>query len=79
MSTDFGHNTSPRKAKMRKHIQSTKQKMLTSDLLRSISNGSSVDGLSQLYQMINPTSNYTLAFGDGPRNFEPWSSDKDDT
>ncbi|GFV35247.1 hypothetical protein TNCV_620431 [Trichonephila clavipes] len=23
--------------------------------------------------------NYTRAFGDGPRNFEPWSSDEDDT
>ncbi|GFV61882.1 hypothetical protein TNCV_4106861 [Trichonephila clavipes] len=23
--------------------------------------------------------NYTRAFGDGPRNFEPWSSDVDDT
>ncbi|GFX86390.1 transposable element Tcb2 transposase [Trichonephila clavipes] len=22
---------------------------------------------------------YTRAFGDGPRNFEPWSSDVDDT
>ncbi|PRD33598.1 UNVERIFIED_CONTAM: hypothetical protein NCL1_17189 [Trichonephila clavipes] len=22
---------------------------------------------------------YTMAFGDGPRNFEPWSSDVDDT
>ncbi|GFV86717.1 hypothetical protein TNCV_3964471 [Trichonephila clavipes] len=22
---------------------------------------------------------YTRAFGDGPRNFEPWSSDEDDT
>ncbi|GFX45878.1 hypothetical protein TNCV_3607391 [Trichonephila clavipes] len=22
---------------------------------------------------------YTMAFGDGPRNFEPWSSDEDDT
>ncbi|GFS69890.1 hypothetical protein TNCV_3101921 [Trichonephila clavipes] len=22
---------------------------------------------------------YTKAFGDGPRNFEPWSSDVDDT
>ncbi|GFW14140.1 hypothetical protein TNCV_3547291 [Trichonephila clavipes] len=22
---------------------------------------------------------YTRAFGDGPRNFEPWSSDDDDT
>ncbi|GFU06936.1 hypothetical protein TNCV_3456081 [Trichonephila clavipes] len=25
------------------------------------------------------SSNYTRAFGDGPRNFEPWSSDVDDT
>ncbi|GFW98976.1 hypothetical protein TNCV_1781951 [Trichonephila clavipes] len=24
-------------------------------------------------------SSYTRAFGDGPRNFEPWSSDVDDT
>ncbi|GFU08422.1 hypothetical protein TNCV_2901701 [Trichonephila clavipes] len=24
-------------------------------------------------------SRYTRAFGDGPRNFEPWSSDVDDT
>ncbi|GFW76981.1 hypothetical protein TNCV_2593611 [Trichonephila clavipes] len=23
--------------------------------------------------------NYTRAFGDGPRNFEPWSNDVDDT
>ncbi|GFW53798.1 hypothetical protein TNCV_3938921 [Trichonephila clavipes] len=23
--------------------------------------------------------NYTKAFGDGPRHFEPWSSDEDDT
>ncbi|GFW80003.1 hypothetical protein TNCV_984121 [Trichonephila clavipes] len=23
--------------------------------------------------------NYTRAFGDGPRNFEPWSSDEDDS
>ncbi|GFT66594.1 hypothetical protein TNCV_2737831 [Trichonephila clavipes] len=23
--------------------------------------------------------NYTVALGDGPRNFEPWSSDVDDT
>ncbi|GFX32015.1 hypothetical protein TNCV_4098661 [Trichonephila clavipes] len=22
---------------------------------------------------------YSRAFGDGPRNFEPWSSDQDDT
>ncbi|GFU67067.1 hypothetical protein TNCV_4969161 [Trichonephila clavipes] len=22
---------------------------------------------------------YTRAFGDGPRNFEPWSNDEDDT
>ncbi|GFW48407.1 hypothetical protein TNCV_1109691 [Trichonephila clavipes] len=26
-----------------------------------------------------PASIYTRAFGDGPRNFEPWSSDVDDT
>ncbi|GFW23571.1 hypothetical protein TNCV_3806681 [Trichonephila clavipes] len=24
-------------------------------------------------------SSYSRAFGDGPRNFEPWSSDQDDT
>ncbi|GFU66085.1 hypothetical protein TNCV_4480311 [Trichonephila clavipes] len=26
-----------------------------------------------------PITCYTRAFGDGPRNFEPWSSDVDDT
>ncbi|GFX10085.1 hypothetical protein TNCV_4539561 [Trichonephila clavipes] len=31
------------------------------------------------HQPIKLTKHYTRAFGDGPRNFEPWSSDVDDT
>ncbi|GFV01709.1 hypothetical protein TNCV_2774051 [Trichonephila clavipes] len=29
--------------------------------------------------MLKEAQVYTRAFGDGPRNFEPWSSDVDDT
>ncbi|GFY18759.1 methyltransf_25 domain-containing protein [Trichonephila clavipes] len=31
------------------------------------------------YSVANLEDCYTRAFGDGPRNFEPWSSDVDDT
>ncbi|GFX02454.1 hypothetical protein TNCV_3065191 [Trichonephila clavipes] len=36
---------------------------------------------NSLYEFtdISSSGNYTRAFGDGPRNFEPWSSDVDDT
>ncbi|GFS51474.1 hypothetical protein TNCV_549281 [Trichonephila clavipes] len=30
-------------------------------------------------QIANDDFHYTRAFSDGPRNFEPWSSDVDDT
>ncbi|GFU57261.1 hypothetical protein TNCV_3634511 [Trichonephila clavipes] len=33
----------------------------------------------QQYDLANHRQSYTRAFGDGPRNFEPWSSDVDDT
>ncbi|GFW81046.1 hypothetical protein TNCV_4804141 [Trichonephila clavipes] len=35
--------------------------------------------MSYLLFILNYGIYYTRAFGDGPRNFEPWSSDVDDT
>ncbi|GFX01108.1 hypothetical protein TNCV_4580741 [Trichonephila clavipes] len=35
--------------------------------------------LVRVYEDQSLSVNYTRAFGDGPRNFEPWSSDVDDT
>ncbi|GFX61638.1 transposable element Tcb2 transposase [Trichonephila clavipes] len=35
--------------------------------------------LSPIEHIRDHSGRYTRAFGDGPRNFEPWSSDVDDT
>ncbi|GFV45360.1 hypothetical protein TNCV_4490961 [Trichonephila clavipes] len=34
---------------------------------------------SPLVRLVEGEESYTRAFGDGPRNFEPWSNDEDDT
>ncbi|GFW01466.1 hypothetical protein TNCV_5031161 [Trichonephila clavipes] len=34
---------------------------------------------SEMRNTLKSMLSYTRAFGDGPRNFEPWSSDVDDT
>ncbi|GFV66570.1 hypothetical protein TNCV_3894611 [Trichonephila clavipes] len=38
-----------------------------------------LEGLELLSDINVALFSYTWAFGDGPRNFEPWSSDVDDT
>ncbi|GFU44711.1 hypothetical protein TNCV_1612951 [Trichonephila clavipes] len=39
----------------------------------------SLPDLLSISSLVRPVASYTRAFGDGPRNFEPWSSDVDDT
>ncbi|GFV80742.1 hypothetical protein TNCV_4619031 [Trichonephila clavipes] len=53
----------------KQEVRNTIFRLKVSDYVRLI------DGLNINVALFS----YTRAFGDGPRNFEPWSSDVDDT
>ncbi|GFX67705.1 hypothetical protein TNCV_3934461 [Trichonephila clavipes] len=59
---------------------STATARLASGHINSLKQGSATFGMRVDLLNINVALfSYTRAFGDGPRNFEPWSSDVDDT
>ncbi|GFT96154.1 hypothetical protein TNCV_1884761 [Trichonephila clavipes] len=62
------------------HAGSTARTMVNISMEAANSPEQIYDELAALQSVfLHSTRSYTRAFGDGPRNFEPWSSDADDT